>query len=359
MTPIINSSVAVGVDVPGSYREPGPRLRLGAVTLQLGWPCSSPNPQSARKIGCDSRNKLLRTSSAPGASRTPMACLEVHDIPSAASTDDLGVLVAQFAPVLRVLLLSHGPSTLDSALVWVGSGDVAAVADALDSHPLAGGLVSVRLCEDPMRWVVASVGADQLIGTSNNAQQHAAPAATPAQHSQPATPVPQPLGHPAPSGSSGGDARECPQALSSSGGGGKVSEVEAELRLLQEQLQAQALEGAFDEWQAEPGDGWAQQGGDNVGSEDDEQREGDWQAAGRVGAAAQRERGVRGGGGGGSMETQTMLAVHNVDPSRDPRQLFHFFKRLGTWSRCTSSLRASMCLCATSSPARRKRLSVQ
>lgn len=49
----------------------------------------------------------------------------------AASTDDLGVLVAQFAPVLRVLLLSHGPSTLGSALVWVGSGDVAAVADAV------------------------------------------------------------------------------------------------------------------------------------------------------------------------------------------------------------------------------------
>ncbi len=108
-----------------------------------------------------------------------------------------------------------------------------------------------------------------------------------------------------------------------------MSEVEAELRLLQEQLQAQALEGAFDEWQAEPGDGWAQQGGDNVDSEDDEQGEGDWQAAGRVGAAAQRERGVRGGGGGGSMGTRTMLAVHNVGPSRDPRQLFHFFKRQG------------------------------
>ncbi len=49
----------------------------------------------------------------------------------AASTDDLGVLVAQFAPVLRVLPLSHGPSILGSALVWVGSGDVAAVADAV------------------------------------------------------------------------------------------------------------------------------------------------------------------------------------------------------------------------------------
>lgn len=264
----------------------------------------------------------------------------------------------------------------------------------LDSHPLAGGLISVRLCEDPMRWVVASVGADQvpaccgsfcslhnlslclwpvplafssrprricapdlvhggrsapvqltfavccllcstptvqLIGAINGAQQHAAPAATPAQHSQPSTPVPQPLGHPAPGGGSGGDARALPQALSSSGGGGKVSEIESELRQLQEQLQAQALEGAFDEWQAEPGDGWAQHGVDDEGSGDDEQGEGGWHAAGGAGAAAQRARGVRsgGGGGGGSTETRTMLAMHNVDPSRDPRQLFHFFKRQG------------------------------
>ncbi|KAL4421221.1 hypothetical protein ABPG75_010512 [Micractinium tetrahymenae] len=91
-----------------------------------------------------------------------MACLEVLDIPSAASTDDLGLLVAQFAPVQRVLLLSHGPGTPGSALVWVAGGDAAAVADALDSHPLAGGLISVRLCGDPMRWVVSSVGTDQV-----------------------------------------------------------------------------------------------------------------------------------------------------------------------------------------------------
>ncbi|KAL4425989.1 hypothetical protein ABPG75_010005 [Micractinium tetrahymenae] len=178
-----------------------------------------------------------------------MVCLEVLDIPSAASTDDLGVLVAQFAPVQRVLLLSHGPGTPGSALVWVAGGDAAAVADALDSHPLAGGLISVRLCGDPMRWVVSSVGTDQLIGVNSSAQAHAAP---PPQQPQPPTPVPQPLGHPAPGGGSGsggawgGDAGA--HVVSSGASGGGVAEMKAELRQLQEQLQAQALEGAFDEW---------------------------------------------------------------------------------------------------------------
>lgn len=36
----------------------------------------------------------------------------------------------------------------------------------LDSHPLAGGLISVRLCTDPMRWVVSSVGTEQVATTS-------------------------------------------------------------------------------------------------------------------------------------------------------------------------------------------------
>lgn len=116
--------------------------------------------------------------------------------------------------------------------------------------------------------------------------------------------------------------------------------MEAELRQLQEQLQAQALEGGFAGWQAEPGDGWEQGGGSSRGSADgDAEEDGSWQVAGRSGASVQQVRGSHGNssssGGSSSQDSRSTLAVHHIDPAQDHRQLFHFFKRRGRsgWGR--------------------------
>lgn len=141
--------------------------------------------------------------------------------PQAATSDDVGLLVAQHAAVKRVLLLSRGPGSLGCGLVWLAGADAAAVAAAVscggkgrecraaptklgvpvalirthsagpeqNRHQLklsrasvlpphammpsacvpAAGLappgwcfVSARVCEDPMRWVVCSVGTEQV-----------------------------------------------------------------------------------------------------------------------------------------------------------------------------------------------------
>jgi len=88
-----------------------------------------------------------------------MSFLLLEDVPSSASIDDVGVLIAQFAAIRQIVVLSSGPGAPGKAIVCLEPDaiDLQVLAETLDCHPCAGGLLSVRVCEDALRFLVSSV----------------------------------------------------------------------------------------------------------------------------------------------------------------------------------------------------------
>ncbi|KAL4447855.1 hypothetical protein ABPG75_005074 [Micractinium tetrahymenae] len=137
------------------------------------------------------------------AGQPSLLALLVSDLPGSASTDDLSVLVSQFAPVARILLAAPGGrASLGSALVLLASGDsgsapdLHAVADALDCHPIAGGLMSVTACgaQQARAWLEESLLGSELCALLRGGRD--SPAATQPWEPEMATPdrsMPGPL----------------------------------------------------------------------------------------------------------------------------------------------------------------------
>lgn len=98
--------------------------------------------------------------------------LEVGSLPPSASIDDLSVLVRQFqeAAAHRILLSSPGVGPGTALVLLPPGADAALLAELLDGHPIAGGLLEVSVCADPFLWMgrhmlgVSRAGAEWGLG---------------------------------------------------------------------------------------------------------------------------------------------------------------------------------------------------